>query len=266
MTLDSNMLPIRGHVATDDKAVLERMRGAVSAPDGTEYSSVVEGPSVPVWEDERIEAFGSTSGNNIESTASTSISTQSFLPPPPAPLSLSPSTTSLLSSSSLLLPPRTHIDLVQRHLTESDVAEPYYVPMFPEPGPSAPPMMDDELRIAGPSAPPLVLDEEDEALVMASAPPLNFGGDEKQEDEEERYGGDDRDVEVGEDEDLRTGLGQRYDEELGMGQELDERRPRGRERPLPRRISELDQDADADEGDSDGQMRISTAGLPRYEP
>ncbi|KIJ54303.1 hypothetical protein M422DRAFT_241553 [Sphaerobolus stellatus SS14] len=205
--MDGDMcVPLRGHVATDDKAVLERMRRAVSEPDFNVNANAVNAtvesgaePVVPVWEDERIEDFGGYNvideeniGEGTSSqyprpqirieTANSNSSTSLLLPPPPSAISLSPSTTSLFSTYS-----HPHSHSYAPSLSHSSSHQTLTLTLPPPPTASThslvqrhldrneevqpyyvPTFPDVDVHISDPSAHEMVMEME----VMASAPPL----------------------------------------------------------------------------------------------
>ncbi|KAF8527392.1 hypothetical protein BU17DRAFT_81527 [Hysterangium stoloniferum] len=147
---DHDAPPLRAHIATDDKATLERMRMATSAPSlhaslhdqdadipGTAALDIGVNAVVPEWIDERVEDFG-----GISSPVSPP---PSHMQPRPHSPSLSqsrqcdpgPSTPRVQQNSLALLPPPPHGIHLYRHLDvgtidelEGDGALPYYVPRF----------------------------------------------------------------------------------------------------------------------------------------
>jgi hypothetical protein len=79
-------VPLSGHVATDDKATLERMANCASAPPPAPLSdeSAVASTSVPVWRDEELHDFDHASLHSPgPSTLPPSSHATSLIPPPP---------------------------------------------------------------------------------------------------------------------------------------------------------------------------------------
>lgn len=160
---------VTAHVATDDKRVLERLRGMGGAP---RVEGAVEGAVAPAEEDvfdvPREIRGGEASGSSPRSANAPvflSPSILSTLPPPPASVvsGLFPP-----PASGVLPPPPAKLGAgpVARY-GEADLSLPRYLDATGEEGlgvgvPSAPPV-----EVLGASAPP----EEDEEVVGASAPP-----------------------------------------------------------------------------------------------
>ena len=189
-------VPLRAHVATDDKAVLERMRREASEPwqgegiceteDGDVAVSAGVGGvvRVPVWEDERLEDFGEMADADHEDGAGPSSTrvyayghgaahadTHLHLPLPPHPIR------AYIHDHHQHNPRRRREDEMHVHEEEDEDdlsfgLLPYYVPRF-EAGPSAPPVL---VVDAGPSAPPLsVEDQTDEEVMMVGSQPDDEG-------------------------------------------------------------------------------------------
>lgn len=156
-----NGIPLRAHVATDDKAVLEQMRQGASAPESTPTATAISSLNVPLWEDEQLEDFN----DDTHSIGGADHDWRSPLPPP--------------------LP---SVRYIHRHLDNPEsMPIAFYLAEPPAAaGPSAPPS-DDAGGLASltPSAPPLQDSEED---LRPSAPMLEEDHEEEQEDGTDLYG------------------------------------------------------------------------------
>lgn len=147
-----------GHVATDDKALLERLNQLISAPEAASLSTRDSTVLAPYWQDEELADF-----EHLPSST-TGTSSAAMFPPPPIH---SPSSNEKGKG-------------VESYSDEySYSSQPSYVPPYvfnrdimdiePEAGPSAPPFEPaTENFDSGPSAPPIELSSSEHA----SAPPL----------------------------------------------------------------------------------------------
>lgn len=182
-------------MATDDKAVLERMRREASEPwQGEAVCETEDGDvaasagvvRVPVWEDERLEDFGEMANADPDGAGPSSTRVYAYghgaahassmdahlhLPLPPPPIR------AYIHDHHQHNPRRRREDDMHVHEEEDEDDMsfgllPYYVPRF-EAGPSAPPVL---VVDAGPSAPPLsVEDQTDEEVMMVGSQPDDEG-------------------------------------------------------------------------------------------
>jgi len=164
-----NGVPLRAHVATDDKTVLEQMRQGASAPEPTPAATVTSSlnvaPHVPLWEDEQLEDFNDDS-HSIACTAARGAG-HGLHSPLPLPL---PS-----------------VRYIHRHLDDPEpLSMALYLAEPPAAGPSAPPSDDAGVSLT-PSAPPLQDSEEDP---RPSAPRLEEDHDVRIGEEEQENGTD----------------------------------------------------------------------------
>ncbi|KIY73541.1 hypothetical protein CYLTODRAFT_485390 [Cylindrobasidium torrendii FP15055 ss-10] len=131
-------MPSTAHVATDDKAMLERLVLAASSPPVAGQSHLPES-SAPEWHDEELDDFADAPAE----------SSHSELPAPPNPVSAKGKMESEYEYAFSSL----HLDI--------EGVEPELGPSAPpfEHGPSAPPLEEEALR---PSAPPAVDGDDDD--------------------------------------------------------------------------------------------------------
>ncbi|KAJ3778270.1 hypothetical protein FB446DRAFT_714290 [Lentinula raphanica] len=171
----------RAHVATDDKAILERLNQLVSEPDGSRLSNSHDTPNVaPVWQDEELSDFPELEAPRQESASlprpidevsrvysfSPHDSDSMSFPPPPA---FYPS--SYEKGKGVAVYPYEYPYHSDRSYGSSLGHENCIFDVEPEAGPSAPPFEPIAETIdASPSAPPFELDPSDISISEDSSP------------------------------------------------------------------------------------------------